>query len=228
MRSLFLVFLFLTGFFNANGQTKNNPLYDYSKWIHFGFSIGTNISDFRYQLSDDFYKNDSLQTISVEKFPGISLGVITNIHMGEHWDLRFIPSLILNQRAIRYNFEDRPQVIKNVESVFIETPVHVKFKSVRHTNVRFYVIGGLNYAFDMASEEEAVQDPLKPIVALKPNNYNYEFGFGFDFYFPYFKFSPEIKLSRGLNNILVSGNHVYADSFDKLFSNFLYVSFHFE
>ncbi len=212
----------------TRAQTKNNPLYDYNKKLHFGFSIGTNVAGFSHQFSDHFHRNDTLLSIRKKRFPGLNLGAIANLHLGNHFDLRFIPSLILAERAIEYNFRNGQTVTKNIESVFIEAPLTVKFKSVRRNNVRFYVIGGGKVSYDMASEADTEQNPANPFVALKQRSYYYEFGFGFDMYFPYFKFSPEIKISRGLTDVLSHDKYVYSNSFNFLRSNVIFLSFHFE
>lgn len=212
----------------AFGQTKNNPLYDYNKRLHFGFSVGTNVAGFSHKFSEDFHKNDSLLGIEKQHFPGITLGAIANLHLGEHFDLRFIPSLVLSERAMKFKFRNEPAVEKNIESVFIEAPLTFKFKSVRHENTRFYVIGGGKLSYDMASEANKAQNPFEPFLAIKPRSYYYEFGFGFDFYFPYFKFSPELKISRGLTNIHSEDQYVFSQSFSALRSNVIFLSLHFE
>lgn len=212
----------------VSGQTKNKPLYDYNKTLHFGFSIGTNVSGFSHEFSDNFKRNDTLLSIDKERSPGLTLGAIANLHLGEHFDLRFIPGLALSQRNIEYEWENRPNEVKEIESIFVEAPLTFKFKSKRHENVRFYVIGGGKIAQDMASQEDTEQNPFDPFVALKPVNYSYEFGFGFDLYFPYFKLSPELKISRGINNVLVKDDNIYSGSFDVLRSNIIFLSFHFE
>ena len=214
--------------FIGSSQTKNNPLYDYNKQIHFGFSIGTNVAGFSHRFSDNFYQNDTLLRIEKRHFPGITLAAISNLHLGEHFDLRFIPSLVLSERAIDYHFVGGRTISKEIESVFIEAPLTLKFKSVRRNNTRFYVIAGGKLSYDMASQASTEQNPFNPFVALKPRSYHYEFGFGFDFYFPYFKFSPELKISRGLNNVLSKDPFVYSNSFKLLRSNVIYLSFHFE
>ena len=223
--ALFLLFGFTSYSF---AQTKNNPLYDYNKKIHFGFSIGTNIAGFSHRFSENFYQNDTLLRIEKKHFPGITLGAISNLHLGEHFDVRLIPSLILSERAIDYHFRDGTTITKEIESVFIEAPLTVKFKSVRRNNVRFYVLAGGKLSYDMSSQADTEQNPFDPFVALKPRSYYYEFGFGFDFYFPYFKFSPELKISRGINNVLDKDPYVYSNSFQFLRSNVIFLSFHFE
>ena len=210
------------------GQGKNNPLYDYNKDIHFGFSIGTNIAGLNHEFSDEFRRNDSLLGIEKQRFPGITLGAISNLHLGDHFDLRFIPTLVLAERAVKYKFKNEPTVEKNIESVLIEAPLTLKFKSIRHDNTRFYVIAGGKLSYDMASEASKEQNPFEPFLALEPRSFYYEFGFGFDFYFPFFKFSPEIKVSRGLTNILSKDRFVFSESFSSLKSNMIFISLHFE
>jgi hypothetical protein len=222
---LFLLFIPIAGAFS---QAKNNPLYDYNKQIHFGFTVGTNIAGLNYELSDEFRRNDTLLGIEKQQFPGITLGAIANLHLGDHFDLRFLPTLALSERAVKYQFKDEPTVQKNIESVLIEAPLTVKFKSVRHRNTRFYVIAGGKLSYDMASEASKEQNPFEPFLALEPRSFYYEFGFGFDFYFPFFKFSPEIKVSRGLTNILSEDRFVFSESFSSLKSSMIFISFHFE
>ncbi len=212
----------------SSGQTMNLERFDYGRKIHFGFTLGTNFADFKYEFSDNFYHNDSLLTVEISQFPGITIGAISDLHFGEFFDLRAIPSLVLSERSISYNFIDGYNPTKRVESIFAELPVHVKFKSVRHGNVRFYVIGGGKVSYDFGSDASAHRDPNNPILAIEPWAYSWEYGCGLDLYFYWFKFSPEIKLSKGINNILTPYNDVYSNVFDRLLSNFVFISFHFE
>ena len=209
-------------------QTRNLPRFDYGRKIHFGFSIGTNISNFKYEFSPEFYKNKDLLTIDIHRFPGLSLAAISDLHFGEYFDLRALPSLVLAERRVQYNFIDNVSITKSVESIFAELPMHMKFKSTRLGNVRFYVIGGGKISYDFSSNANSSRDPNEPILAIKPWAYAYEYGCGFDLYFYFFKFSPEIKVSQGINNMLVPFDDVYSNVFKKLFSHFIFISFHFE
>jgi hypothetical protein len=209
-------------------QTRNLELFDYSKKMHFGFTLGTNYANFKYDLSEKFYKNDSLNKIDITRYPGITLGAIADLHLGGYFDLRLIPSLVLTQRDIVYSYKDGITITKPIESIFAEIPLLVKYKSTRHGNVRFYVIGGVKVAYDFGSESKVTRDPDKPVVALEPWNYYYEFGCGLDMYFFYFKFSPEVKLSKGINNILTPFDDNYSGSFSRLRSNLIFFSLNFE
>lgn len=211
----------------------NRQFYDYGRKAHFGFMIGTNFSNFKYDFSDDWYAphmEDSFHTVRVQRSPGITLGAVSDFHIGEYFDIRFIPTLVLTQRNIMYLMPNTNgfEMKKEVESAIIEAPLLVKFKSARHVNTRIYVIGGVKYGYDLSSDAKANKNPADPKVTLIPHNYSYEFGGGFDFYFKFFKFSPEVKLSKGINNVLNPEEHIYSRIFDRFRSNFIYFSLYFE
>lgn len=213
---------------NVFGQGMNNFRYDYARWIHFGFTVGTNFSTLKYDLSKTWYEQKAIHAVKVEQLPGITIGAVADLHLGEYFDLRFIPSLILTQRNLIYSVTGDTVQPKQIESAIVEGPLLLKFKSERHRNIRFYVIGGGKYGYDLSSNYKAVKDPLNPKVALLPHNFSYEFGAGLDMYFPFFKFSPEIKLSRGINNVLARDDKIYTQIFDRFRSNFIMISLYFE
>jgi hypothetical protein len=103
---------------------------------------------------------------------------------------------------------------------------------MRLNNVRPYLIGGLNYRYDLAGKKE--YDADKPIfLRLKRSDLYYEFGTGFDFYLPYFKLSVELKISEGLRDVLVhdpAPGHaaIYANAIEKMKSQIWVIAFHFE
>ena len=55
-----------------------------------------------------------------------------------------------------------------------------------------------------------------------------EIGFGMDFYLEFFKFSPQIKISAGILNLLDKDQSVYTRSIKKLYTNGWMLSFTFE
>lgn len=212
----------------AFSQTQHNPFYDYRKGFHFGFTLGTNFADVKYNFADDFYRNDTLNRVDIEHPPGITLGPIVNLHLRERLDLRSMPSLLLSQRNILYTFNDGTQERKDIESVYIDIPVLIKYKSTRHQNLRFYVVGGGKYSYDIAAKEGRVKDPFDPNVSLRRNNYFWIYGCGLDMYFKYFKFSPEIRVCNGINNVLDPHPTVFTSSFDKIRTRLVMITFHFE
>ncbi|MGZ5243568.1 MAG: type IX secretion/gliding motility protein PorT/SprT [Bacteroidia bacterium] len=213
----------------------NKPFYDYSRRVHFGFTIGSSFSRFKYDFSPKWYTQDTFARVNSMGYPGITLGAVVNLHLGstrsylrEHFDIRFIPSLVLAERRIKYTFYDSFTQEKKVESALVEAPFLMKFKSERHRNVRFYVIGGVKYSYDLGSDHKATRDPSDPQVIITPHTFSYEYGTGLDLYFPFFKFSPEVKVAKGMNNILQPDHAAYSGIFSRFRSNFVYFSLFFE
>jgi hypothetical protein len=117
-------------------------------------------------------------------------------------------------------------VIKTVESTQIDFPLMVKFKSERVNNYRWYLLGGMRYSIDLASNKDlnVVDLPLK----FQKNDLAYEFGVGLDLYLNYFKFSPEIKYSFGTKDMLVHDNTVFSNPIQSLRTKTIFISFLFE
>ncbi len=230
---LFAAILFVAVVHVAEAQKQkilNLPKYDRQRF-HFGFILGINKTDFVIDRISGLSLIDSLYTIESKGMSGFNLQIVTNMRMGEHFDLRFLPGLAFASRNLIYTFQPgRPLenvVTKKVESTFVEFPLDVKFKSARLNNFRAYVLGGVKYSIDMVSQAK-VKAKDKEFVKLQRNDYGYEIGVGCDFYLPMFKFSPEIKMYHGVRNLLVKDNLVYSQSLDGLFTKMFTLSLTFE
>lgn len=212
-------------------KVYNLPNYDKQK-IHFGFILGLNSLDFTVKTVRDYRMFDTLLMIESSRQMGFTLGIVSNLHLGNMFDLRFLPSLSFGERSLDYtiNNPQKESIIfreKRVESTFLEFPLLLKYKSLRLNNGRAYLIGGFKYVMDLASQDR-IDDNNENILKLKRNDFNYELGFGIDFYLPYFKFSPEIKVAYGLSNLKVDDNSIYTNSLNTLRSKGVYISFTFE
>ena len=86
----------------------------------------------------------------------------------------------------------------------------------------------MKYAIDMASQADVTNNAKKELVKLVRHDYGYEVGFGMDFYFEMVKFSPEIKMYHGLNNLIIHDGTPFASSIDRLNSKIFVISFLFE
>lgn len=209
----------------------NLPKYDKQK-IHFGFVLGFNSANFNMEPAGSLKYQDSIYSVMPRAQGGLNLGILSNIHLGKYFDLRFTPALSFVQRALDYGYYDPSTgrsafLIKTVESTYLEFPVDLKFKSKRIDNYRIYVLAGARYSTDMISQAK-VKEKDPDIIKLYRKDYGYEVGLGADFYMPYFKFSPEIKMFNGFPNLLVSENTPYANALDVLRSKILFISFFFE
>lgn len=229
---LLVVFSLLSVCLTAQKQKpKNESWYD-DKVLHFGFSVGFNTMDFNLTPSRVNMNADSLYPEVSILNPGINIQIITDYRPARYFDIRFLPGVSFGQRNVRFY---KNQVIENdhqrLESSFLEFPLLLKYKGMRLNNVRPYLIGGLNYRYDLAGKKQ--YDEEKPIyLRLKRSDLYYEFGTGLDFYLAYFKLSVELKMSNGLRDILVhdpaSGHPQYSRAIEKMKSQIWIIAFHFE
>jgi hypothetical protein len=229
---LFIIFLLNNLILSGQKQKpKNESWYD-EKLIHFGFSLGFNAMDFNITPSQQYYQKDSLYPEVSTLNPGINIQIVTDLRPANHLDIRFLPGVSFGQRTIKYY---KNKVLVNdqqrLESSFLEFPLLLKYKGDRLNNIRPYVIGGLNFRYDLAGKKEF--DDAKPIyIRIKRPDLYYEMGAGLDFYLTYFKLSVELKLSTGLGNVLVQesapGHPQYFDAIEKMKSQIWVLAFHFE
>lgn len=221
----------------AGDPHKRLPKYDRQR-LHFGFTLGVNSTTFRVRNVENIQQFDSVFVIDPQPQVGFNLGIITDLRIGQHFNLRFIPDLSFADRRLKYTLStldtlgqpvERSEEQK-LESVLLEFPLSLKFKSVRINdgNWRVYVLGGGKFIMDMASQSKIKTGDNEVVVKLNRIDYAYELGVGFDIYMQYFKFSPELKVSFGLNNLLVKDETIYTQSINKLNSMAFLLSFHFE
>lgn len=221
--------ILLVGSAQLSAQQLNMPNYWSKKKLHFGFTLGANNNDFKIRLDNEFLNIDTLQSISVRRFPGFVLGGIADFSFAENFNLRALPSIAFAQRNLVYKFTNsRSNREVKIESVYLEIPLLVKYRTRRFGNYGFYVTGGFKYSYDLASNIDAQRSLADPVVAVQPHTFSYEMGVGFDIYFPFFKLSPELKLTNGISNALVKDGYVYTESMNGLWSRIVNFSFHFE
>ena len=145
-------------------------------------------------------------------------------------DLRFLPGISFGQRNLEYLVRGNNGFYKKtmkIESTFLEFPFQLKYKAKRVNNYRPYLIAGFNYRIDLAARDK-VKEEERPMILLERHDIYYELGFGVDYYLPFFKFSTEIKYAVGLNNIINPDPTEYARAIERLVSNLVVISFHFE
>ncbi len=174
---------------------------------------------------------DTLTSVLTRRESGFNIGIVSNLRLADQWDLRFIPTLTFGDRNLIYQgFKNGSPITRTqpLESTFIDFPLHLKYKSVRMINTRVYVIGGLKYSYDLASNKDKEDSESDILARIGQNDFFYELGVGFDYYFYYFKFSTEIKGSFGIPNMLIPENTMFTNSIDRLNSRLIMISFLFE
>jgi hypothetical protein len=182
---------------------KNNPNYDERK-ISYGFLIGLHSSALHLKYADQFVTQtfDSVYAVQPKWSGGFSLGFIVNYRAAEYLDFRLTPKVSFYEYTVNYVFTDRSvaDIEQQVSSTMVEFPVLAKYKSARRGNVRMYMVGGITPGIEASGKKDLESSTNR--LELERFNLALEGGFGFDLYYPLFKFSPEIRFSRGLINVL--------------------------
>lgn len=244
LKKLIIIVFFLVPLIASSQRNvvRNLPEHDY-RAIHFGFTLGINTMDFKVRSSDYAVDNDLYAEVS-SLSPGFNINVVSNFRLGNLFDLRVLPGVSFGQRKIDYYTMDgqplpesgegegitEPFMLSSqeLESSFLELPFALKYKSVRINNYRPYLLGGVNFRYDLArnfNEDDRI------FLSLKPFDIYLETGFGIDFYLPYFKFSTELKFALGFIDTLdrrESSMPQYQDAINRIRSNLIILSFHFE
>jgi hypothetical protein len=207
---------------HVNGQRNvamNNPNYD-DRFLSYGFLIGIHTTTYQLKYSDRFISRelDSLYSISPSWSPGFSLGFIVNLRMSEFFDLRLLPKVAFYEHRIQYLRLDAPNIDELVETTIVELPLLIKYKSERRGNFRMYIVGGIKPGFE-ASGKNDVDEISKENLPIKAFNLSLDAGFGIDMYYPLFKFSPEIRFSKGITNMLGNENNELSAGINRLNTN---------
>lgn len=187
---------------------RNNPNYDERKWTY-GFLIGIHSSSYQIKYADNFVTEDmdTVHSVIPDWKPGFSLGFIVNYRVNEFLDLRLTPEVAFYEHTLRYNYTDGTHEDQLVETTMVEFPFLFKYKSMRRGNVRMYVVGGVKPGIEASGKKEL--ENITNSLEVKNLNMSLEAGIGLDLYFPLFKFSPEIRFSRGVSDVLDNTSNDY-------------------
>ena len=221
-----IVLLLLPSLTHAHcARLRNQPLYD-KAGLDFGFHMGMNRYDFIMDTKD-LSEVPDIFAVESEALPGYNINIISNLRLTDHLDLRFTPGFAATVRRLHFDLvnpvtDNRQMITRQIESSYVQFPLHLKFKSVRIDNYRLYLMGGVRYTNDLASKAKVVDDNL---FKLKRHSGDYEVGIGADFYFEYFKFSPQLRASWGLTNLLVQDGTLPVDAFDGIRNRAIMITF---
>lgn len=222
-----IVLILLGMFATLQAQISSRDNYNYldfqGKAYYFGMAFGTNFSGYRINQSTFFIGNDSIRIAEGKRKGGFNIHMIANLKMGEYFDFRFLPGFAFSYRSFLFNGLEE----KQVESVFFEMPFSLRYKSQPYKDKRVFVTGGLKYNYDIASSSKTRQAPT--LIKISPHDFQWEVGFGMQFFYPFFIFSPEVKYSRGLGNILIYNKDLNQSKvLENVTSQIFTLSFNFE
>jgi hypothetical protein len=165
--------------------------------LNFGFSFHYISADYKIALEPD-WQNAGYNSITSPFSRDLGLGLLASLKLGENTNLLFTPNLTFLNVDMEFE-KDTETEVRTIHRSNIELPLLLKFKSDRKTNMRGYLIGGGQYAINVAPSKRYKPDED---IMTKPGYFAYTAGIGFDIYFDFFKMSPEIKWVQSVGNLL--------------------------
>lgn len=218
---------------HTNAQNYGGSNFNYqsfkAKQYYFGITLAYNTSNYSVFRSKQFLEESDVTRIESIRGPGLNLGLVTNLKIGNYFDIRFLPTLSFATRNLNYVIPtaDRPDFERKLDPVFVEAPLQFRYKSDAYNDMKMFVLGGIKYGFDVSSQSRTRLE--RSLVRIAPSDFAIEVGFGFQFFFPYFIFSPELKFSQGLSNTVIYNQTLETSTvLDKVFSRAFTLSLHFE
>jgi len=172
--------------------------------LSWGYYLGFNSFDFNFDYEQDRADIQLLRSV------GFNVGLIGNLRISDHFDLRLEPGLSITKRELNYNpsyFQGMPfddaDLIREVRSTYIHIPLLLKISTKRVNNIKPFIVGGFSTALNLSSNEENPDDNSVGQFRTKTNVFFYELGFGIDLYFFWFKFTPSVRGVFAINDELV-------------------------
>ena len=204
---------------------RNNPNYDEKK-LTYGFLLALHSSSYKTKYSDAFVtqKFDTVYAVNPTWTSGFTLGFIVNYRLTDYLDLRLTPQVAFYENKVTYLYTNETHTDAKVESTIVEVPLLLKYKSERRGNIRMYMIGGVKPGIQASGKKEQTTETLE----IKSTNLSLEAGFGFDLYYPLFKFSPEVRFSHGMLDMLGNRTNDFGQPLSRVSTNMVTVYFLFQ
>jgi len=211
-RKIILFFLLFAGFIRTSAQ--NNPsehLINYDdQWIHYGFLVGLHSSKYVINYADVFTTDalDTLHSVVPGNLGGFKVGFLANMKVAEYLDFRASITVGFYENDLTYRMTDGSNVRELKDATMVEMPLLLKYKSARRGNLAVYMLAGINPSIEAAgsTDERDVSQKLE----LQNWNMAIDVGVGLDMYQRFFKFSPEIRYSYGLRNMLTDARNDFS------------------
>lgn len=208
---IILFVLLVSGFISTSQIDKRYNLPDYDNQpIHFGYLLGLNYSSFKVIPSEQFLKQDTIQSITARGKTGFEVGFIFNLRISEYFDIRALPKVAFYERDILYTFKTPAKpIVADFKSSLIEVPLLLKYKSHRRDNTRLYMVGGIKPSFEVGAKKRQNRSNQ---LGTKVFNMTLEYGIGIDNYYQMFKFAPELRFSLGVTEMLKKEKNMLSNS----------------
>ena len=235
MKKYLILALIVLGALPAHAQifsgedVINNPNFDQQRFSY-GYFLGFNTYDFDFD-----YKNHTRgaafgKDYSVDRTIGFNVGLIGNMRLSDHLDLRLEPGVSFNRINFQFTKADAG-TFREINSTFVHIPLLLKFSTTRINNFKPFVVGGVSTSLNLSSNENNPEDNEDGQFRMTTNNFYYEIGFGIDLYLYYFKFTPSIRGVFAINDELVRDDNpdsFYTRNVEKMSSRAVFINFTFQ
>lgn len=212
----------------------NLPNFD-EKVLHYGYYVGTNSFDYKFEYIKDYYKVNGFPDIQVESMTGFNVGLIGDLRINKFFNLRLEPGLVYSQRNLLFPdtpiFTNENDLLREVKSTYIHIPLLIKMSAKRINNFKPYITFGVSGDYNLSSNSKNTDDNSSNVFRTVSKTFNYEIGLGFDFYLYYFKFSPSIRGVFSLQNELIQDNNLsspWTSNIKNMHTRGLIINFTFE
>mgnify|MGYP002624105356 CR=1 FL=1 len=190
-------------------KVQNKPYIDL-RTLHFGILLGLHMQDVEMDnvgpqvidLPEGGQIDGNVLCDQDNWNPGFSVGVLADLRLSQHFNLRFSPSMHFGQKRLTFrnmlDLDDsgKPRLqTQDLKNTYLSLPVDLKFSAERFNNYRPYILAGINPMLNLAGKDQ-------DYVQLKKQDLMVEVGLGCDFYLPFFKLIPELKFCYSLSNTL--------------------------
>ncbi|MCF0191583.1 MAG: PorT family protein [Marinilabiliaceae bacterium] len=215
-----------------NRRLPNLPGYEHDR-LHFGFLIGFNTLDYHiYNTGARTEENKWVARYAeIEAInPGINLGIVTDLRIYNHLNLRALPGVSFGERNLTFRDEFGNKIDEKplrIKSTFIEVPIALKYSAFRLHNIQPFILTGVTPRYDLARDKQSH-------LQMKSLDLYWDLSGGIDIYMYYFRLSIELKGSFGLRNIMKEGlseeysDRPYQQAIDALKSRIFCINFYFE
>lgn len=223
---------------------ENKPYIDLRP-LHFGILVGFHFQDIELQnvgpqiitLEDGTQTTQTIVCEDDKWNPGISVGVLADLRLSDHFNIRFTPSMHFGAKHLTFHnltsldANGNPTVeTQDLKNTYISLPIDIKFSGKRHGNYRPYIMAGINPMINLTSKDQ-------DLIQLKRYDTFVEVGLGCDLYLPFFKLIPELKFCYSLTNslnkdhaneLLDVNQRAYTNSVTSGHSKMIVLTFYFE
>ena len=169
--------------------------------LSWGYYFGINNFDFNFDYRED------RPDIQLERQTGFTVGMVGDLRISEHINLRFEPGLVYAQRNLIYpagpGFTTEEDLLREVGSTYIYVPLLIRFSTKRLNNIKPFTTFGIATAYNLSSNERNPDDNGDGKFRTISRPFFYDIGFGIDIYLDRFKFTPSIRGVFAVSNELV-------------------------